>query len=119
MTDINRTKRINRQRRHARVRAKISGTATCPRVTVFKSNTFLYAQAVDDVARTTIAAVNDAHLKAVKGTKTERAAKVGAKLGEALKAKGITSAVFDVSGFKYHGRIKAVADAIREAGVTL
>ncbi len=118
MTDINITKRINRDRRHARNRAKVSGTAERPRVTVFKSNVHVYAQAVDDVTSTTIAAVNDKQLKKG-GTKTERASAAGKKLAELLKAKGVASVVFDKAGFTYHGRIRAVADALREGGITV
>lgn len=110
-------KRTNRIRRHARIRAKISGTAERPRVTVFKSNAHLYAQAIDDTARTTLAAVNDAQIK--KGTKTERAGATGKKLAELLVKAGVTAVVFDVSGFKYHGRVKAVAEALREGGIKL
>lgn len=115
--DINTHKRSNRQRRHARIRAKISGTAERPRIAVFKSNVHVYAQAIDDAARTTIVAVNDAAVKLKKGTKTERAMAAGKQLADALKAKKITAAVFDVSGFKYHGRIRAIAEALREAGI--
>jgi large subunit ribosomal protein L18 len=120
MTDINITKRLNRIRRHNRGRALIAGTAERPRVTVFKSNVHLYAQAIDDVAGKTIAAVNDAQLKSKKtGTKTDHAAATGKKLAELLKEKNVKVVVFDKSGFKYHGRIKAVAEALREAGITL
>ncbi len=120
MTDINITKRTNRIHRHIRGRAKIIGTALRPRITVFKSNAHLYAQAIDDTAHTTVAAVNDAHLKApAKKTKTDRSALAGKKLAELLKEKKIGTVVFDKSGFKYHGRVKAVAEALREAGITL
>jgi large subunit ribosomal protein L18 len=118
MTDINITKRINRSRRHARGRAKLVGTAERPRVTVFKSNTHVYAQAVDDTTGKTLAAVNDAHV-AKKGTKTERAAVCGTKLAEQLKTKGISTVIFDKAGFAYHGRIRAVADALRKEGITV
>lgn len=118
MADINITKQVNRKRRQVRGRAKISGTAECPRVTTFKSNAHVYVQAIDDVTGVTIAAVNDAMLK-VKGTKTERAAVAGVKLAELLAAKKITRAVFDKAGFKYHGRVKAVAEALRAAGITV
>lgn len=118
MTDINISKRNNRSRRQARGRAKLSGTAERPRVTVFKSNTHVYAQAVDDVAGVTLAAVNDAHV-AKKGTKTDRATIAGTKLAELLKEKKITTVIFDKAGFTYHGRIKAVAEAMRAAGITV
>lgn len=118
MTDINMTKRINRQRRQNRGRAKIAGTAQRPRVTVFKSNVHVYAQAVDDATGKTIAAVNDAKLKKA-GTKTEHAAEAGKKLAGLLKEKGVTVVIFDKAGFKYHGRVKAVAEALRAEGIKL
>lgn len=117
MKDANTIKRANRIRRHARIRAKVSGTAERPRVTVFKSSAHLYAQAINDTTNKTIAAVNDAQFK--KGTKTERASHAGKKLAELLTKAGIKSAVFDVAGFKYHGRVKAVAEALRENGITI
>ncbi len=119
MADINITKQVNRKRRQVRGRAKISGTAERPRVTTFKSNVHIYMQAIDDVANVTIAAVNDAALKMKKGTKIERAAAAGVKLAELLAAKKITRVVFDKAGFKYHGRVKAVAEALRAAGITV
>lgn len=115
MTDINITKRVNRMRRHIRGRALIAGTAERPRIAVFKSNRGTYTQAIDDVAHTTVAAVNDASI--TKGTKTERAQAAGKKLAELLKAKKVASAVFDKGGFKYHGRVKAVAEGLREGGI--
>jgi large subunit ribosomal protein L18 len=118
MTDINITKRVNRIRRHIRGRAKIAGTAERPRVAVFKSNTHLYVQAINDVTGATIAAVNDAQLKKA-GTKTEHATEAGTKLAALLKDKGVTVVVFDKAGFKYHGRVKAVAEALRAGGITL
>ena len=120
MTDINIHKQMSRKRRHARVRAKISGTADRPRIAVFKSNRGVYAQAIDDVARTTIAAVNDVMLKkTAKKTKKDMAQAAGAALAELLVKKGITRAVFDASGFAYQGRVQAVADALREGGITV
>ena len=118
MTNPNTTKRIHRIRRHIRVRAKISGTAERPRVAVFKAHQHVYAQAIDDVARRTVAAVNDAQIKG-KGTKTEHALAVGKKLAELLTKQGIKAVVFDVSGFRYHGRVRAVAEGLRESGMTV
>jgi large subunit ribosomal protein L18 len=118
MTDTNITKRTNRIRRHTRGRMKLLGTAERPRIAVFKSNAHLYAQAIDDVARVTIAAVNDAQLPK-KGTKTEHAAATGKKLAELLKKKGVSKAVFDKGGFAYHGRVQAVAEALRADGITI
>jgi len=129
MTDIQKKKRIDRQRRQRRVRAKISGTAQRPRITVFKSNAAVYVQAVDDVAKTTLAAVRDLDLKKRGSKLPEEAAKLGAKaqhaftaglsLGKLLADKGVKIAVFDKGGFKYHGRVKAVADGLRAAGITI
>ena len=118
MTDLNITKRVNRTRRQLRGRAKIAGTAERPRVTVFKSNAHVYVQAIDDVTGTTIAAVNDKQLKKA-GTKTDHAAEAGKKLAALLKEKGVSAIVFDKAGFKYHGRIKAVAEALRAGGITV
>ncbi len=111
------TKRINRIRRHVRVRAKISGTAERPRVTVFKSNAHVYVQAIDDASGKTLAAVNDAQFK--KGTKTERAVHAGKKLVELLTKAGVKRVVFDAAGFTYHGRTKVVAEALREGGIAV
>ena len=123
MKNANIKKRINRIRRHARVRAKISGTAERPRIAVFKSNRYTYLQAIDDLRQSTIASVRDSMLSAKskksKSTKTERAAIAATELAKALSTKKIKSAVFDKSGFKYHGRIKAAAEALREAGITI
>jgi large subunit ribosomal protein L18 len=99
-----------------RIRAKISGTAEKPRLSVFRSNKYIQAQLIDDVAQVTLAATSD--LKDRKaGTKTERAEKAGLAIAELAKAKGITDIVFDRNGFKYAGRVKALADKAREAGL--
>jgi large subunit ribosomal protein L18 len=102
-------------RRHARIRSTMSGTAERPRLAVFRSNKFIYAQIIDDVARTTLAAASDA--KSKKGTKTERAQAVGQAIAQAASSKNITSVVFDRGGFAYTGRVKALADAARDAGL--
>lgn len=115
MANTTKTKRINRLRRHRRVRARISGTAALPRVVVFRSNQHINVQVVDDATRTTIVAVSDVALK--KGTKTERAAATGKTLAEALKTKKIGAVVFDRGGYQYHGRVKAIADGLREGGI--
>lgn len=118
MTDTNITKRVNRQRRQTRGRAKITGTAQRPRVTVFKSNRHVYVQAIDDATGKTVAAVNDAKLKKA-GTKTEHAAEAGKKLAGLLKEKGVAVVVFDKAGFKYHGRTQVIAEALRAGGIKL
>ena len=104
-----------RARRHMRVRKTLSGTAERPRLVVFRSLKHIYAQLVDDVARRTIATVSDAAMAA--GKKTEKSAAVGKQIAEKAKAAGISSVVFDRAGYKYHGRVKAVADGAREGGL--
>ena len=106
--------RIKRKRR---IRAKISGVANCPRISIFKSNRTIYAQAIDDVTATTIAAI-DGRKVVVKANK-EGAAKLGKEFAGVLKAKGIDSAVFDRNGYLYHGVIAAFADSLRENGIKL
>ncbi len=109
-------KNEKRSRRHKRVRAKIRGTAECPRLAVFRSNKYIYAQLINDVTGTTIAA---ARSEGLKGTAMEQAAAVGKMIAEAAKKAGITKAVFDRGGFLYTGRVRAVADTAREAGLTI
>jgi large subunit ribosomal protein L18 len=113
------TKPERRLKRRRRVRAKISGTATRPRISVFRSNRGLSAQAIDDVSSRTLAAVNwyEPQLRAL--AKTERTAREGALLAERLKAAGLSEAVFDRGGYRYHGHVSAFADALREAGITV
>lgn len=103
-----------RDRRHNRVRAKVSGTAARPRLAVFKSNKFISAQLIDDEAQKTIAA---SHGNKIKGSLTVQAAGVGKAIAESAKAAGVTTVVFDRGGFEYGGQIKAVADAAREQGL--
>ncbi len=86
-----------------------------PRFSVFRSNQFIYAQVIDDATRTTVASASDMDAKT--GTKTERAIAVGAEIAKAMKAKGVTQVVFDRNGFKYTGRVKALADGARSAGL--
>ena len=106
-----------RQNRHARVRRKISGTAECPRLNVFRSNKNIYAQLIDDVAGVTLASASTLDTNVENGTKTEEASAVGKLIAERAKAAGITKVAFDRSGFKYHGRVQTLADAAREAGL--
>jgi large subunit ribosomal protein L18 len=112
---------LARQRRHARVRKSVSGTPARPRLNVFRSAQHIYAQVIDDVAGHTLAAASDADKELaaeVRGkTKTERAAVVGKAIAERAKANGISLVVFDRGGYKYHGRVQALADAAREAGL--
>ena len=107
-----------RQRRHARVRGKISGTAERPRLSVYRSNKNIYAQLIDDVKGVTLASASTKDSEVSGKTKTEQAASVGeliAKRGQA--AKNITNVVFDRGGYLYHGRVEALADAARENGL--
>ena len=101
-------------KRHARIRARVVGTAARPRLSVYRSNTEVYAQIIDDSAGTTIVAADS---RVQSGTKQEKATAVGTALAQAATAAGITSVVFDRGGFQYHGTIKAVAEAARGAGL--
>ncbi len=103
-----------RAHRHKRIRALIKGTAERPRLAVFRSNRFVSAQLIDDNAGKTLAA---AHGREFKGAQSEQAKAVGAAIGKAAKALGITTAVFDRAGYKYAGQIKSLADAAREEGL--
>ena len=115
------TKSEHRTRRHRRVRKKIMGTAERPRLAVFRSNKHIYVQAIDDFAHRTIVCASTMESDVRTGaTATVDAAKnVGKVVGERAKAAGITTVVFDRGGFKYHGRVAAVADGAREAGLEL
>lgn len=106
----------SRKRRQIRIRAKISGTAERPRLVVQRSLKRNYAQLIDDVSHKVIAAASDASF-AKEGTKTERAKKVGIEIAKKAVEKGVAACVFDRSGYKYHGRVKALADGAREGGL--
>lgn len=109
------SKRQQRERRHARIRAKVNGTAEKPRLVVFRSLKRNSAQLIDDTKGRVLLAMNDLKIKG--GTKSERAKKVGLELGKKATEKGIAACVFDRNGYKYHGRIKAIADGAREGGL--
>lgn len=108
----------SRQRRHKRVRSKISGTAACPRLNVFRSNAHIYAQLIDDVAGVTLCAASTTE-KSFEGFggNAEAAKKVGLMIAEKAKAAGIVDVVFDRGGYVYHGRVAALADGAREGGL--
>lgn len=106
-----------RARRHARVRKNVSGTANRPRLTVYRSSGQIYAQIIDDVAQTTLVSTSSLQLKLEKGGNVEAAQTVGKNIAEIAQEKGITSVVFDRGGNIYHGRVKALAEAAREAGL--
>jgi large subunit ribosomal protein L18 len=109
-----RSREQQRYRRHLRVRKKVSGTAERPRLVVFRSLKHITAQLVDDVAGRTLMTVTSADLT---GKKTEKSLEVGKRIAARAKDAGITRVVFDRAGYKYHGRVKAVADGAREGGL--
>ena len=115
------TQQEKRERRKHSIRKKVSGTAERPRLTVFRSSKHIYAQVVNDVAHQTIATastLDEVLVPTLAGLKkSEKAKKIGAAIAERLKAKGIDKVVFDRNGYIYHGRILALADAAREAGL--
>jgi large subunit ribosomal protein L18 len=112
-------KRKQRLRRHLRVRKQISGTPARPRLAVFRSTRHISAQVIDDSAGRTLAAASTSEpaLKGTPGGNVEAAKAVGRILAERASAAGVTSVVFDRGGYKYHGRIAALADAARQAGL--
>ena len=108
-----------RQKRHARLRLRVAGDAARPRLAVFRSLNHIYAQVIDDASGRTLAAASslEPELRSATGTKAAEAAVVGRLVGERAKAAGVARVVFDRAGFRYHGRIKSLADAAREAGL--
>ena len=111
------SRNVARLRKHARVRAKVSGTAEKPRLCVFRSNKHIEAQIIDDTKGITLVPSSSVQLKLTNGGNCEAAAKVGADLAEKAKAKGIEIVAFDRGGYLYHGRVAALADAAREGGL--
>ena len=109
----------SRVKRHERLRLRLSGTEARPRLAVFRSLNHIYAQVIDDRNGTTLAAASslESSLRGATGTKTDDAKRVGQLVAERAKAAGIEQVVFDRAGFKYHGRVKALADAAREHGL--
>lgn len=112
-------KEARRQRIRYRIRKIVKGTAECPRLAVFRSNTDIYVQLIDDLNGTTLAAASslEKDIKKVKGNKIEQAALVGKKIAEIAGTKGIKEVSFDRGGYLYHGRVKSLADAAREGGL--
>ncbi|HEV7804668.1 MAG TPA: 50S ribosomal protein L18 [Solirubrobacteraceae bacterium] len=113
------TRPAKRLKRRRRVRAKVSGTAVRPRISVFRSNRGISAQLVDDVAGHTIAAVSWTEAPLRDKQSMEQAGEAGKLLAERAKAAGIDSAVFDRGGYQYHGRVRAFAEGVREGGLTV
>ena len=112
-----RSRNADRIRRHVRVRQKISGTAECPRLNVFRSNANIQAQIIDDVKGVTLVSASSMQLKLENGGNVEAARAVGTELAKRALEKNIKAVVFDRGGYIYHGRVKALADAAREAGL--
>lgn len=111
-------KQQSRITRHTRIRARISGTAERPRLAVYKSNRYLHAQLIDDVARKTLVGVSTKDV-AAKAKKMDGAKSLGEEMAKRAKAAGISAVVFDRGGFRYIGRIATFADAVRAAGITM
>ena len=108
---------VTRQRKRFRVRKRIVGTAERPRLSVFRSSKHIYAQMIDDLSGVTLAAAGSRQKGAKPGSNITAATEVGKKLAESAKAAGITKAAFDRGHYKYHGRVKALAEAAREGGL--
>ena len=106
-----------RLKRHARVRRKVSGTPECPRLNVFRSNAHIHAQIIDDVNGVTLASASSVEMKLENGSNIAAATAVGTKVAQAAQEKKIENVVFDRGGYIYHGRVKALAEAAREAGL--
>ncbi|HZQ28268.1 MAG TPA: 50S ribosomal protein L18 [Acidimicrobiales bacterium] len=119
MSFTTKQKQVGRSRRHHRVRKKVAGTTARPRLAVFRSNKHIVAQVIDDSSGRTLAAAStlEKDLKSGRTGNKDAATTVGRLVGERAKAAGVTTVVFDRGGFLYHGRIAAVADAAREAGL--
>ena len=114
---VKESKNSVRIRKHARVRAKVSGTPSCPRLCVFRSNKHIEAQVIDDVKGVTLCSASSVALKLENGSNIEAAKKVGTEVAKKALALKIKEVVFDRGGYVYHGRVAALADAAREAGL--
>lgn len=111
-------KKAQKQTRHARVRRKINKSKSLPRLVVFRSNKFIYAQIIDDLVAKTLVSTSDLKMKSQKLSKIEKAKEIGVNLAKEAVKKNIKKVVFDRGGYKYHGRVKAVAEGAREGGLT-
>lgn len=114
---MTKTKQEARKIRRYRVRAKVSGTQSQPRLSIYRSNKHIYAQVINDEKANTILALSTKDLKIKNGSNKEAATKLGIELAKKIKTKKINSIVFDRGGYKYHGRVKALADACRAEGI--
>jgi large subunit ribosomal protein L18 len=113
------TRTASRTKRHERIRLRLAGTASRPRLAVFRSLNHIYAQVIDDTSGQTLAAASslEADLRGAEGTKVADAKRVGQLVAERAKAAGVGKVVFDRAGFQYHGRVRSLAEAAREAGL--
>lgn len=111
------SKETRRLKIRTKIRSKISGLASKPRLAVFRSNSQIYAQLIDDAIGVTLVSSSSAQLKSVKGTKVELSKTVGSTIAKLASDKGITEVVFDRAGYLYHGRVKALAEGAREGGL--
>ena len=109
------TKEQSRKRIHRRIRKKVSGTATMPRLAVYRSNKAIYCQLIDDINGVTLSSASSIEIKS--GTKVEQATAVGKAIAEKAKSRDISQVKFDRGGYLYHGRVKALADGARETGL--
>jgi large subunit ribosomal protein L18 len=119
MKKIPDSRTASRVKRHERLRLKLAGTPARPRLAIFRSLTHIYAQVIDDTSGSTLAAASslETPLKAAPGTKLDDAKAVGKLVAERARAAGVERVVFDRAGFKYHGRVRSLAEAAREAGL--
>jgi large subunit ribosomal protein L18 len=108
-----------RRKRHERLRLRVSGSADRPRLSVFRSAKFIYAQVIDDTTGRTLAAASSRESELAESTKLDAARAVGRALAERAKAAGVTSVVLDRGGYQYHGRVRSLAEGAREGGLTL
>lgn len=117
--DVSTRRRAARAQRHFRIRKNLRGTAEVPRLVVHRSSRHMHVQIIDDIAGRTLAAASsiEAEVRAVEGDKKARGAKVGELIAERAQKAGITKVVFDRGGYKYHGRVAALAEAAREGGL--
>jgi len=113
------TRTASRTKRHERIRLRLAGTASRPRLAVFRSLNHIYAQVIDDTSGQTLAAASslESGLRGAEGTKVADAKRVGQLVAERAKAAGVGKVVFDRAGFQYHGRVRSLAEAAREAGL--
>lgn len=115
--DKQKLKTVRQKRRQIGIRKRVSGTSERPRLNVYRSSKHIYVQVINDIEGKTIAHASTVSMKLQNGGNIDAAKQVGAKIADVAKAAGVSKVVFDRAGFKYHGRVQALADAAREAGL--